>query len=207
MIAMALPQIRGYNRISVFIAFFSIVAVAVFADRLRARWTDRRAALAVVLVLAIASLAVLDQTPASLALSDDAVSSYREEQAFARHVEDALPGGTAVLQLPYMPFPEPGGAVGEMQDYDPLRAYLHTDGLRWSYGAVKGREDDAWQEATAALPPEMLVREARAKGFGALWVQLDGYEDGGAAMRESLTGLLGPPTEATADGTIAVWSL
>jgi len=39
-----------------------------------------------------------------------------------------------------------------MSDHEPLRGDLHTTGLHWSCGAVKGRPDATWQQATAALP-------------------------------------------------------
>ena len=58
--------------------------------------------------------------------------------------------------------PAPGDAVPRgdrarsMHDYDPLRAYLADNGkLRWSYGAVKGRPDADWQ---LELPPRRARR-------------------------------------------------
>ena len=94
-----------------------------------------------------------------------------------------------------------------MSDYEPLRGYLHTTGLHWSYGAVKGRPDATWQQATAALPAPAMIQQLREKGFAALWVQLNGYEDGGTAILRELSSLLGSPAVVKADGVIAVWRL
>jgi len=94
-----------------------------------------------------------------------------------------------------------------MQDYDPLRGYLHTTGLHWSYGAVKGRPDATWQQSTAALPAPAMIQQLRAAGFKAIWVQLNGYEDGGTAIHAALDGLLGPPATVSNDGVLAVWRL
>jgi phosphoglycerol transferase len=208
MIAVVLPQIRSYNRISVFIGFIAVVALAALAERGLGRWANgpRRVVLVAALV-ALTVLAVLDQTPPSLASAPAQVAQYRSDVAFGATLSKALPAGSVVFQIPYMPFPEPGGAVFGMQDYDPLRGYLHVDGLRWSYGAMKGRADDAWQKATAALPPAEMIAAAKARGFTALWVQLNGYGDGGAAVRAALTGLLGEPVAVSEDGVFALWKL
>ena len=204
-----LPQIRSYNRISVFIAFLALASLGVAADRLlaRRRTLAWRAAVAVA-VVAVVILGVLDQTPADLSAGPAAArTAFAADAAWVRQVAAALSSDAAVYQLPYMPYPEPGGPFYGMQDYDPLRGYLHADGLRWSYGAMKGRADDAWQRATAALPVPEMVRELRAKGFTGVWVQLNGYADDGAQITRELTKELGGAPLRSADGVFAFWKL
>ena len=207
--ASVLPQIRAYNRISVFIAFLALAGLGVAADRLLAhRATVVWRTLGVAAVAAVVLVGVLDQTPADLSAGPAAArTAFAEDAAWVRQVEGALTPGAAVYQLPYMPYPEPGGPFFGMQDYDPLRGYVHAGGLRWSYGAMKGRGDDAWQKATAALPVADMVREVRAKGFAGIWVQLNGYEDGGAAITGELTQELGREPLRSADGAFAFWKL
>ena len=94
-----------------------------------------------------------------------------------------------------------------MREYDPVRGYLNTTGLHWSYAAMRGRPDAAWQEATAALPTPAMVERLRAAAFNAIWVQLNGYEDGGTAIHAALDGLLGPPAVVSKDGVFALWRL
>lgn len=208
MVAVVLPQIRAYNRISVFIAFASIAALCALADRALARQAKGLArTAAVAAVVAITALAILDQTPPALAVPASRAAAYSADAAFVTRVVSALPSGTAVFQMPYMPFPEPGGRFYGMSDYDPLRGYLHADGLRWSYGAPKGRSDDAWQKATAALPAREMVRELRSRGFGAVWVQLNGYADSGSEVKADIDSELGPPIATSPDGAFAVWRL
>jgi hypothetical protein len=72
---------------------------------------------------------------------------------------------------------------------------------------MKGRKIAAWQESTAALPPRAMVRRLRLRGFAAIWVQLNGYEDGGAAIKAELGPLLGPPVAVHRDGAFALWRL
>ena len=55
-------------------------------------------------------------------------------------------------------------AIENMIVYDPLRPYLHTNELRWSYGGMKGRESD-WQAVTGSKPASEIVQDAIAAGF------------------------------------------
>jgi phosphoglycerol transferase len=202
------PQIRAYNRISVFMALFALITLGVLADRfIRLRKDATWRVVGPLVVALVVIFGVLDQTPAHL---DDglgqAAAVYAADATFGRQVQAELPSGASVFQLPYLPFPESPAMFG-MPDYDPLRGYLHTTGLHWSYGAVKGRPDATWQQSTAALPAPAMIQQLREKGFAALWVQLNGYEDGGTAILRELSSLLGPPAVVKADGVIAVWRL
>jgi len=200
------PQIRAYNRISVFIALFALATLGVLADRFIRLRTGAAWRVAGSLVVAIVVLfGVLDQTPANLDIGYTA-AVYAADATFGQQVQAELPSGSSIFQLPYLPYPESPPMFG-MPDYDPFRGYLHTSGLRWSYGAVKGRPDATWQQSTAALPAPAMVQQLREKGFAALWVQLNGYEDGGVEVQSELSSLLGPPSVVKADGVIAVWRL
>ena len=74
-----------------------------------------------------------------------------------------------------------------------LRAYIHTQGLRWSYGAMKGDRADYWQKQVASLPLSAGVRSMALVGFGGVLLELDGYHDHGAAAAAELRQLLGTP--------------
>jgi len=207
--ALVTPQIRAYNRISIFIALFAFVTLGLVADRfLRLRTGRRWRTIATFVIIGITLFAVLDQTPRDLSAAPHAAQAdYAAADAFGTQVQATVPAGSAFFQLPYMAFPEYGSVLFPMNDYAPLAGYVHTTGFRWSYGAMKGRPDAAWQEATAALPPAAMIAHARAAGFGALWVQLNGYKDGGLAIRADLERLLGAPALVRQDGVIAVWLL
>jgi phosphoglycerol transferase len=201
-------QIRAYNRISVFIALFALMTLGVLADRfIRLRKGGAWRVAGPLAIALVVLFGVLDQTPASL---DGAVRSsaaaFAADATFGQQVQAELPSGASVFQLPYLPFPESPPMFG-MSDYEPLRGYLHTTGLHWSYGAIKGRPDATWQQATAALPAPAMIQQLRAAGFKAIWVQLNGYEDGGTAIHAALDGLLGPPAVVSEDGVLAVWRL
>ena len=202
------PQIRTYNRISVFIALFAFVTLGLLADRfLRLRAGARWRVIATIVIAAVALLAVLDQTPRDLSAAPLASQAeYAGAAAFGTQVQTTLPAGTSVFQLPYLAFPESPPIVPDVR-------LLAVHWLRSHHGpalelwGVKGRADAAWQEATASLPPTAMLERLRAAGFGALWVQVNGYEDGGVAIRADLEKLLGAPAAVREDGVIAMWLL
>ncbi len=161
------PLLRGWNRISVFVGFFAAAAVVVCASRaarwLAARkpsWPARRLSMAAALL--VAAFAAWDQTPVIDASPVEA-GALRDRDFFAR-VEAAVGDGGLVYQLPYLPFPE-GGWTTKWPDYSHLRGYLYTRTIRWSYGAIKGRDADLWQRMVSMLPPPALAHFLADKGF------------------------------------------
>jgi len=186
LIAVVLPQIRGYNRISVFIALFALAAVGAVLDRWTVGAGQRRTAVLWGAAVVLGLFGLWDQvTPTAVPPYDELARIYRADQRYLAQVEAALPEGAQVFQLPYMPFPEPGGAIGEMGEYDPFRAYLAGGGaLRFSYGAMKGREADAFQREVSQLPPEQMVARLRAEGFSAVWLDLGGVENPQLVVRQ-----------------------
>jgi hypothetical protein len=122
----------------------------------------------------------LDQTPYSwfrpgiIKTLDDQARRYRADARFFSEIERALPPGSRVFCLPYIPFPE-YPPVGKMAAYEEARGYIHTDTLVWSFGAMKGREADAWiQEITSKKTEEFLQRIVY-RGFDGLLIDKRGF--------------------------------
>ena len=89
-------------------------------------------------------------------------------------VEQAAGEDAVVFQLPYMKNFE-NGSLNNMWDYTLLRGTLHSDTLRFSYGAGFGTENDVWYKETSELEPEAMVAELRAQGVAGIYLDLDGY--------------------------------
>lgn len=201
------PLIRGYNRISVFIGVFSFLALALSLHgvvrwrRLRAGWSR---ALAVLAAASMSLFGMWDQTTA-FDQTPIAAEFARDGEFFARAEQD-LPAGTMVYQLPYRRYPEAGPLL-RMQDYDHARGYLHTSRLRWSYGAMKGREGDLWLRALSLRPTEKQLDLAAESGFGAVYVDRRAYADDGAAIEAVLRSRLGPPAATSADGDRVIYRM
>ncbi len=203
------PQVRAWNRISLFIAFAGLLAVALaltaLGERLRAR--GRPAWVAGAIAAAVGVLGILDQTsPRDTPGYQVHIPAWRADEAFVRGMEDRLPDGTAVLQLPYAPFPE-SGPVNGMLDYDLLKGYLHSEHLRWSHGATRGRPED-WHGVARDIAPEALATAATTAGFGAVYVDRAGYADNGAAVVDALTKLTGAgPAGVSENGRLQFYDL
>jgi phosphoglycerol transferase len=204
------PDFRSWSRISILIAFFCLVAVAIAVDGLRG-WLRRRRfrypTPAFIAVLAgIMAFAVWDQTsPADVANFAALSAQYNLDGEFVGQVEGRFGPGASVLQLPSMRDPEPVPRY-HVAEYEPLRGYLHSQKLRWSYGALKGRPDD-WTVGLDSLPDRALAPAAAAAGFDALWLDHFGYPDAGAALEAMLQRDLGPPVLVRRDNRLAVYDV
>src|SRR5262249_36387660 len=128
------PWVRAYNRISVFIGFFALAAVALLLQRLGDRMGQGRAGRwgfpAALLVMALAG--VLDQSPAHLRqVHQQSARTYLADRAFARQIEEVGGKDAKLFQLPYMWFPE-SPPVEQLIDYSLLQPYAHAPGLSLS---------------------------------------------------------------------------
>jgi phosphoglycerol transferase len=219
------PVVRGWSRISIVIAFFSLFAVGLLLDRLRGRLgPSGRGRLAMAAVLgAVLLIGVYDQTNRTYVPNYSAnKAEFSSDATFAKAIARAMPSGAAIMQLPYMPFPE-NPAFGALLDYDLLRPYIHGGGMRWSYGAVKGRPDD-WQERFFGVTPEHIAqnlvraplddgrppRESlaalSAAGFDGVYVDRFGYGGGVGTFERALRRIVGVPL-VSPNGRMAFYSL
>lgn len=196
------PWLRGYNRMSVYIGFFALAAVALLLEKVRQRWSltpARRLAFGgLVALLLIGGL--LDQTsPAMVPPHAHYSGHYAHDRDFARKIEALVPADSFVFQLPYGEFPE-GLWTPQYADVDLLRPYLHTRQVGWSYGSLRGHSGARWARATAALPPRQMVKAVIKAGASGITIDRRAYKDRAAALEAQLTELLGPPALAHPSG-------
>lgn len=215
-------QIRSYNRISVFIAFFCFFAslwtidrylmksrrpirvlhlsyaflpfvwlvllpvrsltprakewVDGLRDRLRARTVSANNFIWGGILL----VSFLDQTPYSwfkgeiVKTMEEQATRFRADSRFFGEIERMMPPGAKIFCLPYVQYPE-YPPVHRMPNYEHARGYIHTGTLCWSYGAMKGREADAWQLDVSFKDAEELVHRIVYRGFDGLLIDKRGY--------------------------------
>jgi phosphoglycerol transferase len=177
---------RAGNRVSILLLAIALL----FAARVIGGWRPRTRAAALAL---IAAVALFDQLPRrDLEFEAFEKTLYEGDARMAAELESAMPGG-AIFQLPLADYPE-GRPVGPLEPYELLRFYVHSKTLRFSYGAHKGRGDDAWQREILALPwPEAFAR-LRELGFSAIAVYGRAYPDRGAALVAAIEAAGGGPT-------------
>jgi phosphoglycerol transferase len=206
-----LTQIRVWSRISVFIGFFSLVALAVAVQGAWARrqggggrGTGRGAAIAAGVAAVV--LGLLDQTqPSVVPLYSAYRSAFTNDRQFVAQIERRLPPGSMVFQLPLASFPERPPIVG-MLDYQLLRGYLHSTDLQWSYPAMRGRPAD-WAWSMGGRSVELMLGDIAAAGFRGLYVDRSGFADRAAGLERETTRLAGPPALVSGDGTQLFWDL
>lgn len=202
-------QIRAYSRISVFIAFFGLFASFWRLDTWFARWPLARW----VFFLLLAPVCIVDQTPRPwfreeiVHMRERNAAQFASDHEFFAGVEEVLPNGT-VFALPHIPYPEGVMRHRMSSAYRFAAGYLHTKTVRWSFGAMREREINRWQEQVAAEPlPRMLPRLLES-GFDAVCVDVYGYpEDEGKKLVAELTALCGPPVASQADGSRILFDL
>ena len=207
-----LRQIRAWNRISVVIAFSTVVGLAVGFDRVTLSISRRLAGRPTRLRLAALGLATglivvafADQggsdTPPYTAIH----AQYNSDAAFFAAVRQRLGAGAAVFNLPYQPFPEVSPRVGTGA-YDEALGFIYQPTLNWSFGFMRGREPDYPRALESQAAPEWMTSIA-AIGFTGIVLDRHGYSELDRARQEAdISALAGPPT-TSADGRYAFFDL
>jgi phosphoglycerol transferase len=203
---LTVPDIRGYNRFSVFLSFFATVAAALWLEARLAparRW--RLAGYAAIGAFACFSLAdqLLDARR-FFEHRDADIASAQAERAIVARLEQVLPPGSAVLQLPFGGYP-PIAVHENMISYDHARYFLWSKHLRWSWPSFS-QQHAAWQERLDALRGQAFVDGAILSGMDAIWIDTAAYKDKGAVLIAGLQ--LDPATRIdTGGGRIAAFDL
>ena len=204
------PEIRSWERISIFISFFALAAVALLLDAFQQRMRLRggRPVLGEALLMSVLLIGLYDQSNETFVPNyETAQNEYTSDALFVEAIDRELPPQAEVFQLPYVSFPEnvqPGLEIGP---YEPLRPYLHSNDLRWSYGAVKGRPSADWQADLADKPTEVLLDTVLDKGFDGIYIDRFGYPDRAAELEGELGELLEVEPLVSPDGRRSFFSL
>jgi phosphoglycerol transferase len=181
------PDIRCYNRFSVFIAFFSIAGLGLWWQSRLKNASSHYAQLALLGgVVLLITFSLYDQLIDAGYLrnrrpSDEQSAHY--ERQFVRQFEAKLSPGSLVFQLPITGFPD--GGKERMLPYDHVRPYLWSSHLRWSWPSFSQRHRN-WLMQVADLKGEALVEALVLSKFRAVWVDRFGYSDNGKLTISSL---------------------
>jgi phosphoglycerol transferase len=197
------PQIRCYDRISIYLLFFALFGSAWLLDRVvrkLGQGSVRRRLGAAGLCAAVLCLGILDQTTRLYVPPHAALKAQHDNLAgFVAQVENTLEPGALVLQLPFVEFPEVGPVHGT-DAYDHLRLYVHSRGLRWSHGAAMGRFGSTVLAGVCAQPLDAALRQFATMGYSGIHLDRNGYADGGCATERRLRKLLSVEPIVSANG-------
>ena len=108
-----------------------------------------------------------------------------EDRNFVQRLEQKVPPGTMVFQLPVMDFPEVPPRLGVL-DYSQFRPYLHSGNLRFSYGSNKGRALESWQRDMEILPAKVMSEKLESFGFGVILINRAGFSDSAESLLRDL---------------------
>jgi len=202
------PQIRSYNRISVYIAFFSLLAVFLFLESLSCKL--KKGGLQYIfygLLGLILVIGILDQTTKYFVPPYEQLNAeFVSDANFVGEIEKSVTKNAMIFQLPYMYFPE-HWPIYNMSDYELFKGYLHSRILRWSYGAMKGRESDLWQREVVAKPLDEMVEAISFAGFSGIYVNRKGYADMGADLEAKLFELFDTKPIVSSDNRLVFFNM
>jgi phosphoglycerol transferase len=175
---------RATNRVAIFISALVLAFLVVRLSRFTAQWPARWRLTA---ALGVAAIGLSDQLP--VRWPDEVYARMnadaRSDRELGRKLEEALPKGAMVFQLPVLGFPEVV-PPHRLADYEHFRLFLNTQDLRFSYGAAKNRSRSRWQMDLENVPVETLVRRLESYGFAALYINRKGFEDNAEKMLQEL---------------------
>ncbi|MEK3911526.1 hypothetical protein NSU08_09525 [Paenibacillus sp. FSL H7-0331] len=192
------PSIRGLNRVSIIIAFLSILAICIIIDYTR-KYLHKSVFNVLLIVLLL--IALFDQTSKNYIPNYQALeNSFSTDKDFVGKIESAISAETPakVFQLPYIFFPE-ASPLNKMGGYDHFRMYLHSNKISWSFGAMQGRFSDVWQKEAVQKPVKDFLEQLSLADFQGIYLDRNGYADNGKQMEEDLHSYLGAPSVISSD--------
>ena len=152
---------------------------------------------------AIVMLVFWDQVPRSPTTEETStiVRLIDSDREFTRKMEAALPEGAMIFQLPIMEYPE--SPVPGVPSYDHFRPYLYSTQLRYSFGSMKGRPREAWQQELGKLPLEEAVAEIEKRRFAAIYINRNGFPERAEPIEKALRAMgYGKPPIVSATGDL-----
>jgi phosphoglycerol transferase len=160
----SLASIRSFNRISVFIACFSLMAVAFWFNRWQRRVPFLVSLGSSMMILVIGLLDILPGQAFSTESHARLAESFYRDQRFFHQVESSLPGDSQLFQYPHFTHhTTPRHQQG-------LLGKIHTDRLGWSYGGDINSFQDNWCRSTASLGLDDMIGVLRQNSFAGILV-------------------------------------
>lgn len=179
LISVIVPSIRGYNRIIPYIAFLSLLSLFLLIEYLIEKKSFKKFKQYTVGVTAILLLVfgVFDQTNSSFIPNYQLISQqYTQDKDFFERLSNNVGHEGNIYQLPYVPYPE-YPSVYKMGNYEHLKAYLHSNSLKWSFGVMKGTKEDIVIRNISELPVDEMIKSITMAGYKGIYINRDGYSD------------------------------
>ncbi len=202
-------KLRAYTRISIVIEYVCIVAFAVLLDSLykkyyaQAKYKARRYVItAAGCVIMIGS--AFEAFPEGYVPDYEGnYASYTSDDKFVSGIESMVEEGAMIYQLPYHKYPE-GESVNNMGDYQLFVGFIHSDKLRFSYGSIKGRQGDEWNESVSKMDYPDMADELKKTGFAGIYIDRTAYvETEWKALEQELSDITGSTPYVSENGCLS----
>lgn len=172
-------SIRSYGRISIILAFICIWAILNWWQKFSSRYKNKRLFLINAAFLFIVAVSLLEQTQSIDPHNNfwDIKKTFDENKTIVQEIEQIMPSGSMIFQLPYMKYPEARGQC-MLDSYDLFVGYLHSKNLKWSFGAIEGREEANWYAWASSLPIQKMLPTIAMVGFNGIYIDTSGCING-----------------------------
>lgn len=208
-ISLITPMLRCFNRISVFIAMFSICCIAILLEKVKKRFKrGYKKYIFVVIIVLLGFIGIIDQTSSRYIPDYNEIKKqYTIDDDFVKQIESIENEGAMIYQMPYIVFPESGN-IKNIGGYESFKGYIHSTKLKWSYGAMKGRIEDAWLQKTAGKPLKEMLEDISLVGFEGIYLDSYGYSEQDATeLEKKLTNLLDTEPIVSTDGRLYYFNM
>lgn len=196
-VALFIPFIASYNRVSIFMLFACVTSVLLLMDLwLHKQKSNKKKYIGLILAFAAILLYGFWEQSKCYAYLDNEMlvmnsSQLVQDRTFFSKLEESAGEQSMVYVLPYMSSFE-NGPSGYVSDYEHFREYMNTNTIRWSYGAIAGSVNDVWNYNTSLMSYEDMINELRDKGFAGIYINVAAYEgNDGVEVAKGLLDALG----------------
>lgn len=174
LIAFLVSQVRCYNRLSIFIAFYSIIIVGFYIEKKINRMNNTL--MRVLTITSIGILSILDMTTEGNQVKYTQDNElYYSNRNFVKNIEAITPEGSMIFQLPFVDSDHHAG-VENMGIYEQFYPFIHSTSLKWSYRAQMDSEAEMWQKIVANMPVDEMLKHLAGVGFKGIYIDKFGYK-------------------------------
>lgn len=181
-------QFRAWNRISIYVAFLSILFFFYSLTYLGGKFLKRNSPLSAFFISMICFLGFLDQVPKYDSNNRNlTIQNYKIDKDFVTEIEKRLNGQGVIYQLPYMPFPEVP-PLYKMDTYSQLTPIIISNSLISNVAGMKGREVGDFYERLSLQTINQQIEVLIKMGFDGIYLDKRGYADAGVGIADEIEG-------------------
>jgi phosphoglycerol transferase len=172
---------RAYDRLCIYIAFYSLYIAIFYLDYFLNKFKLRNISKLIIIVI-LGIFFALDQVGKDgggggySKLSNNYSEKYYSDREFVKKIEEVTTAGSMIFQLPFIPSNYHGKYLN-MEMYEQFTPYIHSRSLRWSYRAELNSPTEKWQRFAANKSVEEMLKHLAGVGFKGLYVDKFGYQN------------------------------